>query len=193
MSRRSSSRFIKTSDTSVYTSSSRAVEVELPVFSFSGVISQGETSAPYSPSADVRLTRWQVSAGTVGTSLNSVNGSYSLFDLLVGDNVFTVDGIVAARCALEGGELVPWFGQNLVKPEGPNSYRANYSLDGYSGREPLDTISGIGVNDHIVVSAKQWIKIRCALSCGHGDLTLKIFGTYVSQNNDSGNPQIDLG
>lgn len=187
MSRRSSSRFIKTSDSTIYSASSRATEVELPVFSFSGVISEGSLSPPYTPTSDVRLTRWQVSAGIVGTSLNSVQGSYSLFQMFLGDNVFTVDGVLAARCALEGGEAVPWFGDTLVKPEGPNSYRANYNLDGYKGREALDTVSGIGYNDHIIVSAKQWIKVGCILSCGHEDISIKIFGEYINQNYDSGN------
>ena len=192
MSRRSSTRLIKTESKEIFTSESRAVEIELPVFSFAGEPEQDVLSGPYVPSSDIRLTRWQLSAGVVGSGLNQVGGSYSLFKIFVGDSVLSPDGVVVANGALEGGELVPWFGGSVVKPEGPYSYKSNYSLNGYSGREALDVVSGIGPNEHIIVSTRQWIKVACTLSCGHEDVVIKIFGQYVNQSNDSGNPTIEL-
>ncbi len=192
MSRRSSTRLIKTESKEIFTSESRAAEIELPVFSFSGEPEQNALSGPYVPSSDIRLTRWQITAGVVGTGLNQIGGSFSQFRIFVGDNILSPDGVVVANGALEGGELVPWFGGSVVKPEGPYSYKSNYSLDGYSGREPFDLIAGIGFNEHIIVSNRQWLKVDCSLSCGHEDVVIKIFGQYVNQSNDSGNPTIEL-
>lgn len=192
MSRRSSTRLIKAESKQIYVSDSRSAEIELPVFSFYGEPELDVLSGPYSPISDIRLTRWQIAAGKVGTGVNQVNGTYSLFRIFVGDNILSPDGVGVASGGLEGGELVSWFGESVVKPESQYSYKSNYSLDGYAGREPLDVIGGISPNEHIIVSTRQWIKVGCTLSCGHEDIVIKIFGQYVNQSNDSGNPTIEL-
>jgi len=192
MSRRSSARLIKTTSQEIFTLESRVPEIELPVFSFSGEVEVGAPSGPYYPGSDIRLTRWQISAGVVGTSLNQLGARYSQFRMFVGDNLLNPDGVSVANGALEGGELVPWFGGPVVKPVGPYSFKTNYSLDGYFGREGFDVAGGIGPNEHIIISTRQWLKVACVLSCGHEDVVIKIFGQYINQSNDSGNPDIEL-
>jgi hypothetical protein len=192
MSRRYNTKLIKTESKEIFTSESRSAEIELPVFSFAGEPEVNVLSGPYVPGSDIRLTKWQISAGIVGTGLNDIGGSFSFFNIFIGDNILSPDGVIVANGALEGGELVPWFGDSVVKPEGPYSYKSNYSLDGYSGRDGIDVARGIGLNEHILVSTRQWIKVSCTLSCGHEDIVIKIFGQYVNQSNDSGNPNIEF-
>jgi hypothetical protein len=188
MSRRNSSKFVHVSDPTVFTAGSRTAEVELPVFSFSGRLKDSATSPPYVPSADIRLTRWQISAGAAGTVLNAVNRRYTHLQVLIGDNTLATSGFAVANGALDGATL---SGTNVV-PVGLYSLKSNYSLDGYSGRDAVDVAGGIGVNDHIIVSTRQWIKVRCLVSCGHQNVVVKIFGEYLNQGNDSGNPSITL-
>jgi hypothetical protein len=186
MARNNNMRLIKSEIEDIFTADSRSKEIEIPVFSFSGV-TYASTSPPWFPSSPIRLTRWQLAAGTVGEGQTP---SYSHFQIIVGDNNLDKEGQAVANGALDGADMTTFLGEQVAVPR-TYSYKSIYNLDGQKGREAVDTLAGILPYDNIVISNRQWIKVRCLVSCGHADVTVKIFGIYVNATNDSGAPVIE--
>jgi hypothetical protein len=177
MRRGSNAKIISTEIPDVFTADSRAKEVELPVFSFNG-ITYPVTSPPWFPDSGIRLTRWELAAGSVGQGQSP---SYSHFQILIGDNKQNLDGRVVANGALDGADLIN--GQYVPRRF---SYRSSYNLDGDKGRDAPDLQAGIPFNEHVLTIGLQWIKVRCLVSCGHADVTIKIFGHYYNDGSEWG-------
>ena len=97
MSRRSNSRLIRVEDESVFVADLRPQEVEIPVFSFSGIVRES-TSPPWFPSEDIILYKWYAAAGDVGSTS-------SYLRLLIGDNSFDLEGTQWASMYLGASEL----------------------------------------------------------------------------------------
>jgi hypothetical protein len=185
-------KLIKAENQDVFTSDSRERDIEIPVFSFSGVTIPS-LSPPWSPSSPIRLTRWQISAGTPGTNAvpSASPGNYTHFQILVGDNNLVRDGNVVANGALDGAGTAPFYGGTVPVPR-QRSYKSIYNLNGDKGRDTADVLYGILPFENILVSNRQWIKVKCLVSCGHADVTVNIYGVYVNIAPDSGGFQAFL-
>lgn len=179
-------KLIKTENQEVFTADSRSKDIEIPVFSFSGT-TRPSTSPPWAPISPIRLTRWQISAGSPGmnpTPSPSPN-NYTHFQILVGDSVLSNEGEVVANGALDGAGKTTFFGVEVPIPR-DRSYKSVYNLDGAKGRDGADIAYGILPFENILVSNRQWIKVKCLTSCGHADVTINIYGIYVNNSPDSG-------
>lgn len=107
MSRRVGPRLIKTEDSTVFTTNLRPqdIEIDIPVFSFSGRISVS-VSPPWFPPDNIILTKWYVAASDLGSS------AYTDMRLYIGDNSFDTDGTQWASMLLPYNER--WREQGIT-------------------------------------------------------------------------------
>jgi hypothetical protein len=137
-------RLIRTEIDDIFTADSRTREIEIPVFSFSGV-TYASTSPPWFPSSPIRLTRWQLAAGAVGEGQTP---SYSHFQIIVGDSNLDQEGQAMANGALDGADLTTFMGEQVAVPR-TYSYKAIYNLDDYMKIiKNKSTYGSFGSNNH---------------------------------------------